>query len=932
MESTYPRKETSESHHSHAHSHPNTAGSTIHSMMTGKSTSTSSSLARATTPSYALHTHRYHHNHSDRETTSGKQLLRLPFESSRESKKPMTPVSSLLLEKLQQERRAESERLAGHLGADPCSSASNIGSGNGLDSSHRKVKPVERKTTSSHGDDSSQGSMGAKQIEQAVSTLHKQNFDLKLELYHRREKQSALQARVEELEANRLEWLSSRDGMRSEMIKKDKAIAEAVNMIVQLEARVDELVQDREMARYAAADGSHQHVWHTASDSLRAETPKQGNYGDLLSTDSANTLERMPSFLTDRSVHTENLRSIVLQNSSGPIHLRKISQVSSSSADVSEINRVASPSLSILSESSFVSIYGPKQGQGGFGPPLMKDVSSMDGSCTGRSLMSTKKAMEKAASASGQEIDFPNRMASTTPRAVANPSGQAMPLDGVAYQIPSLPKIERLGEQLSTIEETFKSPTLNWEEEVLTSTLQLQSPGKREKGEVFSIDYSTHDKDSANVHILPPTPDTVSSSVLQKHKGSSNSQDSFSRSDDTCVRELSGTECLRSYAPMATSRHGGDLPNPKFVRLNETQPFSNLGQLAHSTAMTATAWARPDSYISDSDSDGGADAHSAGSCDYWLRESYKPDRDCTHSSTHRQYESSNTADMFSFPEDSGVWEPDAMFGAFKGDGFIGTPIAALKRDPMDEMASSAPYQSDSFKPSDGPRPPSRRSSLNAQNIPAAGRGLPRSQTFGNWGGPPQLVGDARTGGRSRSNSVDAGYVVSSGTRPDATKRSQYPPISGLQSNWRNLALNSFLRRSGTENHSARANAAESTLLPSALYHRASPTPQSHAQHLKRKSGIASVPPPSTTPWAVRPAPPAPDQGESATPPPILRNRPPRITMELTSPNTETLAAVETGALPASAEVPEATPAAPQGGGMRKWLGLGKRASLMNRSR
>ncbi|KAJ8120228.1 hypothetical protein ONZ43_g3009 [Nemania bipapillata] len=305
----------------------------------------------------------------------------------------MTPVSSLLQERLQQERRAESERLASKWGTDLSLSTGDIRDGDITNPSSKRYRPVpERRPGSSNDDDSSQTSMGAKQIEKAVSTLHKQNFDLKLELFHRREKQSALETRVEELESERRELTDIQENLLSELVKRDKAIEEAVNMIVRLEARVDELVEEKEMVRRIEADEAYRRSWSDISDSLRMETPKPGGRGEVLALEHK-TLERMPSFLSDRSAHTRHLRSVVLQNRSSLRHIRKVSEVSASSADVSEVNRISSPSLSMLSESSFVSVYGSKQGQDGSGVMPLDHVSGVDGTFGTRSPTPTKGGM-----------------------------------------------------------------------------------------------------------------------------------------------------------------------------------------------------------------------------------------------------------------------------------------------------------------------------------------------------------------------------------------------------------------------------------------------------------------------------------------------------------------------------------------------------------
>lgn len=168
MDNTSSRRDARERLHRRALSQASTTSSTMHSPKTTKSTSTSSSHPRAITPSNPPHMHRYHHSQCDRETLGTRQSGRLSRESSGESKPQFTPASSLLQERLQQERKAvESERLASKLSSDLSSSTGDIREGDAQSSSSLRSRQIaERRPRSSHDDDSSQISMGAKQVEQ----------------------------------------------------------------------------------------------------------------------------------------------------------------------------------------------------------------------------------------------------------------------------------------------------------------------------------------------------------------------------------------------------------------------------------------------------------------------------------------------------------------------------------------------------------------------------------------------------------------------------------------------------------------------------------------------------------------------------------------------------------------------------------------------
>lgn len=779
---------------------------------------------------------------------------------------------------------------------------------------------------------------------------------------------------MEELVAQSVELTSIQESLLSELVQRDKAIEEAVNMIVKLEAKVDELVQEKEMASRIEADGSYQqHQWPHMVDSMRTETPKPDNRGALLSTE-PKTIERMPSFLSDQSGHTQNLRNVVLQNRSSGIHTRKFSEISASSADMSEMNRIASPSLSMLSESSFVSIYGPKQGQDDLGLLPLHDVSGMDGTFGTRSPIPTKKPPQNYLS--NQNIIASTRRSSLAPGPVSGLPNQTGYAKGVSQMAPHFHRRESSDLQGYLMDDRFRPATAIRGKAGVTPTLQFARPSsragtKRERREALQkvlTNYPTS-KELANSHPLPPTPDTVSSAVLRKHKGHSNSQDSLLRVDDATTPKVvapsvpRGTDQLRSLG-MHAARPGPNMQPTRlsapprnrseslasgFAKLNEAS-LAELGYLARSAAH-ATSGGRPhsDSFISDSDSDGGADARSeTETYDYWMRESYKPNGGNAHSGNRLKGQRSPSPDLFSFPAGSEGWTPEVMFGALKGGGYLGSPAPALKRDPVDELASPLRRaEPDPIEPpAEGPKAPSRRSSLNAQQ---ASRFLLSSLT-GKTGRSSSRDENSvmRADTRGRSNSVDGGgHVATAGAREDAapsTRRSQYPPIAGLQSQKRSLAFNSFFKRSGSESYGTPGSATEPNFPPS-VTQRAPPMPPAQLRYLKGASGRSSVPPPATMPWTTpRPVNMAEDELASATPPPILRNRPPPLHTDLISSDAmitpDMPQNTETGAEPVTpfTEARSTTPVAPPsggggggGGGVRKWLGFGRKTNSMARA-
>src|SRR6478752_1650934 len=94
-------------------------------------------------------------------------------------------------------------------------------------------------------------------MKQVISSLHKKNFDLKLELYHRRERQTALEDKIEALEVEKSRAEEMNDHLSQELEKRDKAIEEAVAMIVTLEARLEQYAKERSIIEQIEAEGQY---------------------------------------------------------------------------------------------------------------------------------------------------------------------------------------------------------------------------------------------------------------------------------------------------------------------------------------------------------------------------------------------------------------------------------------------------------------------------------------------------------------------------------------------------------------------------------------------------------------------------------------------------------------------------------------------------
>lgn len=329
----------------------------------------------------------------------------LPPPALDDGSRTSNPTSTLLHDMLR-DKKAENRRLSRNFDID-----SSFGtSGNGLGDRDIQSSPIsssasgrggvghERRSSAIGGRiTSATKGMGVREMEevscssvshvlarnltnrfiQHVSKLNKQNFDLKLELFHRRQRNDTLEAELEKmktLEIENGELQNINDDLLRELELRDVAVKEAVALICELEAKIEgadlpqQLQSDHGLEantiRGSYAEARIQHVRETPktppplqspADQLSPlrRPPKSEVQNDLPTV----TLGRTPSFLRDKKPSTSALRS-VYQSDGNPSYIslnRAGSPIRSREPDSETLN---SPRLSMLSESSFLSVYG----------------------------------------------------------------------------------------------------------------------------------------------------------------------------------------------------------------------------------------------------------------------------------------------------------------------------------------------------------------------------------------------------------------------------------------------------------------------------------------------------------------------------------------------------------------------------------------------
>ncbi|APA09682.1 hypothetical protein SS1G_06146 [Sclerotinia sclerotiorum 1980 UF-70] len=423
----------------------------------------------------------------------------LPLGSGRMS--AQSGGAAFLQERLR-ERKGRERRLSGDFGGsinmarEIESSPVNRGSGGSGVVRERE----ERRPSSSGVGQPGKKSMGVKQMEETVSTLHKQNFDLKLELFHRRQRQEALEAELEHLRSqiqDQTEMQEVNEALLKELEKRDQAVEEAVGIICQLEAQIARLLQEREDVRsfetqygddfYDHSNGTEMPSSPPNFDRDTSRTPK--------GKDTAQVIARMPSFLSEKSEGVEALRSLYLPNTNNysDVVLPKLPEEGSESG-------MASPSLSVLSESSFLSVYGEKSSA------VNEDFEA-----------SPPKQHRRTSSSVEKWID--ERPASTMPMRIPSPSpnssGRRSQFLSMNYVAAS--PLQRLEKLRSNLEKQYNNSTsmrLKARSEKRDSIQDIQ---RFNEG---SLRLTTDGNGYETSQKLPPTPDTISTGTLRNYKNS----------------------------------------------------------------------------------------------------------------------------------------------------------------------------------------------------------------------------------------------------------------------------------------------------------------------------------------------------------------------------------------------------------------------------
>jgi hypothetical protein len=646
-------------------------------------------------------------------------------------------------------------------------------------------------------------------------------------------------------------------------------------MIVTLEARIELLLREREMVRQVEADKALISKLAASQAAPGTNEPDTTNTQGPASNDHGRTLARMPSFLSERTENTENLRNVYLGAQGSILSLPK--------TDLrAENGGFASPNMSVLSESSFVSIYGGQAAQQEHpSPQAGNDLRLEDGAGKGRG-RSLSMSMHDAT---------PTR--STAKEAIENGETTS-----------PLRKLEKL-ESSPVIRETSVAAPLGRDIDRPATSIKLSKPQpflrvRKAREKPASTRRVITDIPSSRTHALPPTPDTMSSSM--NHSLCSDETTPQGRGDGESAYPVMSRPTLdqTDEAEPGHWRFKGTrvAQPPSVTAFTGRKDYSAANHADMSLGLPRRPRSADETTISrhkldwDSGSEFDDAASEVSSFDHWIREGLRPSRGGqaqaqNEAAVPQRHVNRGTPDLFGFPSDGKGWQSNDMFGALGGHGYYGA--AAPMAPALDALGDSLPapeagIYGSGLAGASSPRPtgnlvapppaPHRKSSLRARtSAPGTPMTTRPSKPFGRHTESESSRQSSLTG--QAQNSSDRWPVPNSRSitptpqdRPQAqshdeasTQKRHYPPTASQQQQQaptrpRSRGITSLFRRSLGSSHPQPCASAPNNQSPF--------SPPAKAEPPLTPVGVPT--------WERRNE--RGDEDMSATPPPIMRKRAP----------------------------------------------------------
>jgi hypothetical protein len=566
--------------------------------------------------------------------------------------------------------------------------------------------------------------------------LTKQNFNLKLELHHRRERQQALEARLEAAEAQleeQAETQAINDKLLAELERRDQAVEEAVGIICELEDKIrrlgwanEKLKKEREIVDNFDTNPSY---FPSNDEELLSSSPPPRPQ---------DRITRMPSFLSENSEWEKEpkvLRSLFQPNDYGCSDVTLPKQFEEAPKEMD------SPRLSVLSESSFLSVYGDKH--------LSLDNEAPE----------EPQRMHRKSESVEKWID--ERPKSTTPKNNSLRKNQFLSINDVLES-----PLQRLEKLKHTIEKNSR---------LASTALPEQTKEKRKSRDILKrvlTDKASFD----HGHPLPPTPDTISTSTLRHYQNSTESMGQ----DHQDANERSFLNSTSTF------------PDPP---INSRNPFqSTLSMRPRSAGETVTSRREGHGWDTETQGDDISSNASTSSGMTMQHPRRVPTPDLFNFSSHSPDDSYGRDLMFSR-------EPQLpAYTAARYDKLRHVSVAEPRSD--DTVRQVVRYQSDNvygtspLDTSPRPVPPDRRSSMNATH-PSKLRKSSRRPSSSTPSGSDAATPTKK---EEKKNSMKNRLFGRSETSPEVFTQQQQRP----QGNRRSMTSSTQWNREDREEERARA--------------------------------------------------------------------------------------------------------------------------------
>jgi hypothetical protein len=334
------------------------------------------------------------------------------------------------------------------------------------------------------------------------------------------EKQAEEQAELQEVNEQLL----------AELEKRDQAVEEAVGIIVGLEDKVERLMQEREHVKDFDKQYESSYFRPNHADGPPSSPPE---FKDSQLVVSKSGLPRMPSFLSETTEGTEALRSLYLPYSHcSDATLPKLQEEGAMSG-------MDSPRLSVLSKSSFLSVYGDKQ--------ISLDISD-DPQYTPRRHRASSSIEKWVGDGPAKETRV--RLSPAPPR-----KSQFLSINDVLES--PLQRLEKLKHTLEKHNSSSSSVRPRPERAVCVKDKRksrdaLQRVFTDQAG--FDV-FCTEEPRNSRAQTLPPTPDTISTSTLRHYQYSNDTLSGDQANQGTFLNSTSTFPVRNS----AQSSHQGTL-------------------------------------------------------------------------------------------------------------------------------------------------------------------------------------------------------------------------------------------------------------------------------------------------------------------------------------------------------------------------------------